>query len=70
MKINDVRKMAKKMGINTYGVKKKDIIRAVQRAENNIACFATERVESCNEEKCSWRDDCLSINNNPKSGPR
>jgi len=23
MKINDVRKMAKKMGINTYGVKKK-----------------------------------------------
>jgi len=70
MKINDVRKIAKGMDINTYRMKKEDIIRAVQRAENNIVCFGTARVESCNEEECSWRDDCLSINNGPKSSPR
>ncbi len=67
MKINDVRKIAKGMDINTYRMKKEDIIRAVQRAENNIVCFATERVGSCNEDKCLWRDDCLSINTGRKS---
>jgi len=60
MKINDVRKMAKGMNINTYRMKKKKIIRSIQQAENNMACFATERVATCNEDKCLWRDDCLS----------
>ncbi len=70
MKINDVRKIAKGILINTYAMKKKDIIRAVQQSENNVEYFATDRVEYCNEDKCSWRGDCLSINNNPKSSPR
>jgi len=70
MKINDVRKIAKGMDINTYGMKKMDIIRAVQQSENNVECFATEMVGYCKEDKCSWRDDCLSINNGPKSSPR
>ncbi len=70
MKINDVRKMAKRRRINTYAMKKEDIIRTVQKLENNIECFATERVEYCNEDKCLWRGDCLSINNSPKSSLR
>jgi len=41
MKINDVRKIAKGMRINTYAMKKNDIIRAVQQSENNVECFAT-----------------------------
>jgi len=36
----------------------------------SVEYFATERVKYCNEDKCSWRGDCLSINNNPKSSPR
>jgi len=47
MKINDVRKIAKGMDINTYRMKKEGIIRAIQQAEKNMECFATERVESC-----------------------
>ena len=70
MKINDLRKVTKGMRINTYAMKKNDIIRAVQQSENNVECFATERVEYCNENKCSWRGDCLSINNGPKPSPR
>lgn len=63
MNFNETRKMAKEMGINTYRLKKPDIIRAIQRAECNMACFGTERVEYCNENICLWRDDCLwSIN--------
>ena len=70
MKINEVRKIAKGMDINTYRMKKEEIIHAIQQAENNMACFATERVAYCNEDKCLWRDDCLSINKGRKSSPR
>ena len=70
MKINDLIKVTKGMRINTYAMKKNDIIRAVQQSENNVECFATERVEYCNENKCSWRGDCLSINNGPKPSSR
>jgi len=70
MKINDVRKIAKRMDINTYRTKKEGINRAIQQAENNMVCFATERVAYCNEDKCLWRDDCLSINTGGKSRPR
>ena len=59
MKLNDVRKMAKRMNVNTYRMKKEGVIRAIQQGENNMACFATERVTICNEDKCLWRDDCL-----------
>ena len=66
MKINDARKIAKGMDINTYRMKKEGIIRAIQQAENNMACFGTERVTYCNEDKCLWRDDYLSTNTGRK----
>lgn len=68
MHINQVRKIAKKMEINTYGMSKVVIIRTVQRWENNIPCFATERVETCNEYTCLWRDDCISASQGPQKG--
>jgi len=61
MTFNDIRRMAKDMGINTYGMKKADAVRAIQRAENSIECFATERVNSCHEDGCLWRNECLSL---------
>jgi hypothetical protein len=64
MNLNDVRKMAKGMGINTYGMKKIGVIRAIQRAENNIDCYGTERVATCCEDRCLWRNDCLSLGRN------
>lgn len=66
MHINQIRKIAKKMEINTYGMTKVVIIRTVQRSENNIPCFATERAEICNEDMCLWREDCISANKRPK----
>lgn len=69
-KIHDmakIRTMAKSMGINTYRMKKTDIIRAIQRKENNIDCYGTPRVEYCHESTCLWRDDCLSQNQKTKS---
>ena len=41
MNFNEIKRMAKGMGINTFGMKKTDVIRAIQRAENNIECYGT-----------------------------
>jgi len=63
MKIQEIQKIAKNMGINTFRMKKADIVRAIQRAENNMDCFYTPRVEYCGELLCLWREDCLLLNN-------
>ena len=62
MNLNEIRTMAKGMGINTNKMKKPEVIRSIQRAENNIECYGTARVEYCSEDGCSWRGDCLSFN--------
>ena len=63
MKFHEIRNMAKGMGIKKYNnMKNIDLIRAIQRAENNIACYGTQRVDSCQEETCAWRNDCLALN--------
>ena len=62
MHINDIRQFAKRMNVNTFRMNKTDMIRSVQRAENTYDCFATDRVEYCNELSCLWREDCISAN--------
>ena len=63
MKVQEIKEMAKNMGIPTLKMNKADMIRAIQRGENNIDCYGTERVDSCQEQSCSWRNDCLALNN-------
>lgn len=62
MRFHEIKRMAKGMDINTYRMKKTDMIREIQRAENNIECYGTERIGNCQEEACLWRSDCLSLN--------
>jgi len=62
MNFNQIKTTAKGMGINTRGMRKLDVVRAIQRAEHNIECYGTQRVDSCNEDSCLWRSDCLSLN--------
>jgi hypothetical protein len=69
MNFNELRKMAKRMGINTYRVKKPDIIRSIQRAESNIQCFGMQRVEYCCEHVCLWRADCVKLNHDRQPNP-
>ncbi len=70
MNFNEIKKMAKGMHINTYRLKKPDIIRAIQRAENNLDCFGTLRIDDCDEVTCLWRQDCISLNNRSQSHRR
>jgi len=60
MNIADIRKKAKKVGVagNTGGMKKADLIKAIQRAEGNPDCFGTATT-FCDQAKCCWREDCL-----------
>lgn len=62
MNFNELRQMAKSLGLNTYRLKKPQIIRSIQQAEHNIECFGTQRVEHCGEHTCLWKNDCVSLN--------
>lgn len=62
MNFNEIRRMVMDMGINTHRMKKPDLIHTIQRMENNMECFGTDRVDYCHEEICLWRNDCLSSN--------
>ena len=67
MKYNEIQKMAKNRGVNTFQMKKKDMILAIQRSENNLECFGSSRVEYCQELTCLWRDDCVTLNKSSKT---
>jgi hypothetical protein len=63
MRLEEIRGIAKKMGIAAYRIKKTDLVRTIQREEHNIECYGTKRVDVCQEPSCLWRSDCLSLNN-------
>ena len=59
--LKEVQAIAKDMGIKTTGLKKGDLILAIQKAEGNFPCFKCEGCkENCHEENCAWRKDCFS----------
>ncbi len=61
MKFQEIQKMAKTLGINSFGMRKTDLIRSIQRKEGNPECYGTERVEYCRELSCLWREDCIAL---------
>ncbi len=58
MKIQDIKDIAKKKGVNSENMNKTDLIRAIQKAEGNNSCFATFSVQTCGQKNCLWRADC------------
>ncbi len=59
MKIQDVRTLAKGMGIKSFGKTKVDLIREIQRQEGNFDCYAkTEGY--CDQVECIFRESCIS----------
>lgn len=58
MNMNEVKKIAKKMGIQSGKMKKADLIRSIQVAEGNTPCFQTG-VNPCDQKDCCWRSDCM-----------
>lgn len=59
MKLQEIKNIAKKMGIKAGSMKKTELIRAIQRAEGNFDCFGTAKSGECGQINCLWREDCL-----------
>ena len=58
MKLAEVRELAAQRGLKTVKLKKAEIVRAVQAAEGNTACFDTGTATECDQTYCLWRADC------------
>jgi hypothetical protein len=58
MKIQNIKDIAMKKGVNAGKMNKTGLIRAIQKAEGNNACFATSSVQTCGQMNCLWRADC------------
>lgn len=58
MKMQDIRTMAKTLGINSFGKTKTELIRTIQRAEGNFDCYGTAE-DHCDQRQCAFRSSCL-----------
>ncbi|MFA5238112.1 MAG: Rho termination factor N-terminal domain-containing protein [Phycisphaerae bacterium] len=61
MKIEDIKKKAKKLGINCGKMKKAELIHAIQKAENNTPCFGNSNNGQCQYTNCCFRSDCFKV---------
>lgn len=58
MKTQEVKQIAKKLGVKSANMDKGELIRAIQAAEGNIPCFSTGKATECGQSECLWREDC------------
>ena len=58
MKLSAVRQKADALGVATKGMKKAELIRAIQEAEGNPPSFGNND-GNCPYEDCCWCDDCI-----------
>jgi len=58
MKMQELRVIAKKHGINSFGKTKANLIREIQIAEGNFDCFGSA-VEYCDQWGCRYRPLCF-----------
>lgn len=58
MKVQEIRKIARKLAIPAGKLKKVDLIRTIQRTEGNAQCFGSGWSGQCGQDECLWADDC------------
>ncbi|MBI5194140.1 MAG: SAP domain-containing protein [Nitrospirae bacterium] len=58
MKVEEIKKIAQKMGVPAVGPKA-EMIKTIQRTEGNFDCFGTAADGFCDQGGCLWRTDCL-----------
>lgn len=60
MNMQEIRGLAKDLGIKSSKMKKAELIQAIQLSEGNFSCFATATTGECDQMECIWRDDCFA----------
>ena len=58
MTVSEIGAIAKRRGLKAGKLRKVDLVRAIQTAEGNPACFRTGESARCGQETCLWRADC------------
>lgn len=59
MKMSDIQKRAKNLGLKPGKSKKAELIRMIQQQEGNYSCFESAQ-DFCDQSECCWRGDCLT----------
>jgi hypothetical protein len=59
MKLEDVRRIAKSLGLHPERLSKTTLIKTLQVWEGNFDCFSTAYDGECDQVGCSWRADCF-----------
>lgn len=57
--MKEIRTIAKTQGVKPLKQTKANLIKSIQLHEGNFDCFASTRQETCNENSCLWRNDCI-----------
>lgn len=58
LKLAEIKEKARSLGVALGKLKKPDLIRAIQKAEGNTACFGTG-TPACPYLDCCWREACI-----------
>jgi hypothetical protein len=58
MKMDEIKEVAKGLGIKPGKMKKVDLVREIQSAEGNEVCYNSGNKDVCGQDECAWREDC------------
>ena len=59
IKLDEIKEIARQHGIKAGRMRKAELVRAIQSAEGNEACFETGKAPVCGQDACLWRADCV-----------
>ena len=58
MKLQEIKEIAQRLEIPVRKMTKAELVRAIQKKEQNTECFETGAAGECGQDKCLWVDDC------------
>lgn len=58
MNMQEIKNIAKELGVKLGTMKKVELVQAIQTAEGNEACFNSGRSGNCGQTACTWKEDC------------
>ena len=67
LSMSQIRRMAKRLGVNSARLSKTELVRKIQTVEGNFPCFRTAE-KTCDRRDCLWLDDC--VGKAPDEAPR
>jgi hypothetical protein len=58
MTLKEIQTLARERGLRPGRMAKTDLVRALQKQENNHPCYQTGSAAACGQQGCLWRSDC------------